>query len=134
MVTSTLVGVADSYIVSDGAPSVVGGDYLVCGVCFILETRIGTLSGKTKIKLKFVAGEALVRHELLSRVWVTSGRQGPAPSGVVSATSVASVFFAGVVVMTTTLISTNKVPTTVRALSASPPRKYPTRTATIGFT
>jgi hypothetical protein len=42
--------------------------------------------------------------------------------------------FARVVVITTTLTRTNKVPTIVRTVSASPPKKYPTSTATIGFT
>jgi len=51
-----------------------------------------------------------------------------------SAKSVSADFFAGVVVITTTLISTSSVPRIVRVLSASPPRKYPTSTATIGFT
>ena len=38
------------------------------------------------------------------------------------------------VVITTTLTSTSTVPKTVRNPSASPPRKYPTTTATTGFT
>ena len=37
-------------------------------------------------------------------------------------------------VISTTLTSTHSVPSTVRGPSASPPRKYPTSTATTGFT
>src|ERR1700682_5238754 len=37
-------------------------------------------------------------------------------------------------VITTTLIRTNRVPRTVRRSNASPPRKYPSSTATTGFT
>ena len=39
-----------------------------------------------------------------------------------------------VLVITTTLVKTNRVPRIVRRPSASPPRKYPTSTATTGFT
>jgi hypothetical protein len=42
--------------------------------------------------------------------------------------------FAFVVVITTTLTRTNRVPRIVRRPSGSPPRKYPMVTATIGFT
>ena len=42
--------------------------------------------------------------------------------------------FARVVVITTTLVRTNSVPRIVRRPSASPPRKYPSNTATTGFT
>jgi len=48
--------------------------------------------------------------------------------------SAASGFFAGIMVITTTLIRTKRVPRIVRRPSASPPRKYPTSTATTGFT
>src|ERR1700726_1082139 len=53
------------------------------------------------------------------------------PSYPVSSTaSIATGFFARVVVITTTLTRTNRVPRTVRRPSASPPRKYPSSTAT----
>ena len=48
--------------------------------------------------------------------------------------SSAAGFFARVVVMTTTLMSTNMVPRIVRRPRASPPRRYPSSTATTGFT
>ena len=48
--------------------------------------------------------------------------------------SYGAAFFAGVVVINTTLTSTQTVPTTVRSPSVSPPRKYPNTTATTGFT
>ena len=43
-------------------------------------------------------------------------------------------FFALVVVIITTLTRTNSVPRMVRRPRVSPPRKYPTSTATTGFT
>jgi hypothetical protein len=43
-------------------------------------------------------------------------------------------FPALVLVITTTLVRTNRVPNTVLRPSDSPPRKYPTSTATTGFT
>src|SRR5581483_2991247 len=55
-------------------------------------------------------------------------------SAVSSSGRVTTGFFAGVVVITSTLTSTNKVPRMVRRPSASPPRKYPSSTATTGFT
>jgi hypothetical protein len=55
------------------------------------------------------------------------------PSATATATAVAG-RFTRVVVITTTLISTSAVPRIVRAPSASPPKKYPTSTATTGFT
>src|SRR5882762_4311755 len=45
-----------------------------------------------------------------------------------------SASFFAVDLITTTLIRTRSVPRIVRAPSASPPRKYPTKTATTGFT
>jgi len=47
---------------------------------------------------------------------------------------VAAGFFAGVVVITTTLIRTNRVPKIVLKPRGSPPKKYPSTTATTGFT
>jgi hypothetical protein len=58
----------------------------------------------------------------------------PSASAVSSRGSVAASFFPRVLVITTTLIRTNTVPRIVRGPSASPPRKYPTTTATTGFT
>jgi hypothetical protein len=54
--------------------------------------------------------------------------------GVSSTTRVATCLFAGVMVIASTLISTNAVPRMVRGASASPPSKYPSNTATAGFT
>src|SRR5215472_5945785 len=52
-----------------------------------------------------------------------------------SATSlVRSTAFLGLIVIITTLTNTSDVPTTVRGPTASPPREYPTTTATTGFT
>jgi hypothetical protein len=51
----------------------------------------------------------------------------------VSSTTVCTFTF-GVVVITTTLTSISRVPAIVRGPIASPPRKYPTSTATTGFT
>ncbi len=58
----------------------------------------------------------------------------PTTPAASSTGSAASGFFAGVMVITTTLIRTKNVPRIVRRPSASPPRKYPTSTATTGFT
>jgi len=51
-----------------------------------------------------------------------------------SASGDAADFLARVVVMTTTLTSTSSVPSKVLGPTVSPPRKYPTITATTGFT
>lgn len=52
-----------------------------------------------------------------------------------STASVATVFVVGVVVViTAALIRTTSVPSTVRKPSVSPPKKYPSSTATTGFT
>src|SRR5216683_5574918 len=55
-------------------------------------------------------------------------------SAVSSTEGVATGIFARVVVITTTLIRISRVPRIVRTPRPSPPRKYPTRTATTGFT
>jgi hypothetical protein len=49
-------------------------------------------------------------------------------------TGATAFFFIPVVVIKITLANTSRVPRTVRRPSASPPRKYPTSTATTGFT
>ena len=71
------------------------------------------------------------RDAIFLSIAASRGLRGYAAS---SAKTDSTGFFAGVVVITITLISTRKVPKMVRAVSASPPRKYPTSTATIGFT
>jgi hypothetical protein len=53
---------------------------------------------------------------------------------VSSTESVSTGFFTRIAVITTTPIRTSRVPRIVRRLSVSPPRKYPTSTATTGFT
>jgi hypothetical protein len=67
---------------------------------------------------------------------IPTGRRDPYPR--ISASSPTGsagwVFFAGVVVIRMTLTRTRRVPRIVRGPRASPPRKYPTRTATNGFT
>ena len=55
-------------------------------------------------------------------------------SAVSSTAGAATGFFVRVVVITTTLTRTSRVPRIVRRPRDSPPRKYPTRTATTGFT
>src|SRR5712671_6038885 len=58
----------------------------------------------------------------------------PATSWGSGTSDSAAGFFAGMVVIASTLTRIRAVPTMVRSASGSPPRKYPTSTATIGFT
>src|SRR3981189_3689268 len=58
----------------------------------------------------------------------------PATSWASATSDSAAGFFAGMVVIASTLTRIRAVPTMVRRASGSPPRKYPTSTATIGFT
>src|SRR5580704_2362061 len=51
-----------------------------------------------------------------------------------SLTAAASTAFAGIVEIVITLTSTSTLPNTVRSPMLSPPKKYPTKTATTGFT
>src|SRR5690348_3523241 len=51
-----------------------------------------------------------------------------------AAVGVTTLFFPRIVVITTTLTSTNAVPRIVRKPSGSPAKKYPSRTAITGFT
>ena len=58
----------------------------------------------------------------------------PATSWASATNDSAAGFFAGMVVIASTLTRIRAVPTMVRRASGSPPRKYPTNTATTGFT
>jgi hypothetical protein len=67
-------------------------------------------------------------HIKISISWHLYDLYSPSLTGNTFAT------FLGVVVITTTLTNTSAVPAIVRGPIASPPRKYPTSTATTGFT
>jgi hypothetical protein len=92
------------------------------------------ISGEDAMRKERIHYSSEEKVAILKRHLHRAQDHDPADSAVHSTGGVAVGIFVRVMVITTTLSRTNRVPRIVRGPIASPPRKYPTSTATTGFT